>query len=65
MMKSQDISDRLKNIDEFLLDQYKSNKDEKKRDWRTYEQQLMNRIKGAVKNFEPLMDEATDFEIRR
>ena len=63
MMKSQDISDRLKNIDEFLLDQYKSNKDEKKRDWITYEQQLMNRIKDAVKNFEPLIDEATDFEI--
>jgi len=25
----------------------------------------MNRIKGAVKDLEPLIDEATDFEIRR
>ncbi|MDY6866148.1 MAG: hypothetical protein SVY15_09310 [Halobacteriota archaeon] len=55
MMKSQDISDRLKDIDEFLLDQYKSNKKEKKRDWRTYEQQLMNRIKGEIKNLELLI----------
>ena len=65
MIKGQGIRDTLKDIDEFLLDQYKSNKKEKKRDWRTYEQQLMNRIKGAVKNLEPLIDEATDFEIRR
>ncbi|MDY6966006.1 MAG: hypothetical protein SVM80_08585 [Halobacteriota archaeon] len=57
MMKSQDIRDRLKDIDEFLLDQYKSSKEEKKRDWRTYERQLMNRIKRAVKNLEPLIEQ--------
>jgi hypothetical protein len=38
----------LKDIDEFLLNQYKDNKAGKKRDWRKYEQQLANRIKGAT-----------------
>jgi transposase len=65
MMRSQDIKDRLKDIDEFLLDQYKENKKEKKRDWRTYEQQLMNRMKNAIRNLEPLIDEATNIEIHR
>ena len=40
-MKSQDIRDRLKDIEDFLLDEYKENKEEKKRDWMAYEQQLM------------------------
>lgn len=64
-MKSEDIRDRIKDIEEFLLKRYKENKDEKKRDWRTYEQQLMNRIKGAIRNLEPLIDEAIDFEVHR
>jgi len=65
MMQSQDIRDRLKDIEEFLLEQYKENKKEKKRDWRTYEQQLMNRMKKAINNLDPLIDEATNFEISR
>ena len=64
-MKSEDIRDRIKDIEEFLLKQYKENKEEKKRDWRTYEQQLMNRIKGAIRNLEHLIDEAIDFEVHR
>ncbi|CAD6494432.1 MAG: hypothetical protein LAKADJCE_00761 [Candidatus Argoarchaeum ethanivorans] len=65
MMQGQDIRDRLKDIEDFLLDEYKENKEEKKRDWRTYEQRLMNRIKGAIKNLEPLIDEAMNFETHR
>jgi hypothetical protein len=65
MMKSEDIRDRIKDIEEFLLKRYKENKEEKKRDWRTYEQQLMNRIKEAIRNLEPLIDEAIDFEVHR
>ncbi len=30
MMRSEDIRDRLKDIEEFLLDQYKKNKEENK-----------------------------------
>lgn len=65
MMISQDIIDRLKEIEDFLLDEYKENKEKKKRDWRTYEQQLMNRIKGAIKNLEPLINESINFKIHR
>jgi len=65
MMRSEEIRKRLKDIDEFLLNQYKDNKAEKKRDWRTYEQQLANRIKGAICNLEPLINEATSIKIHR
>ncbi len=44
-MRSQEIRDRLKDIEEFLLDQYKENREEKKRDWRTYEKLYESFIK--------------------
>jgi len=56
---SKHIKEKLKEIEDFLLDEYKENKEQKKRDWRTYEQQLGRRIKGAIRNLEPLIDEAT------
>ncbi len=65
MLKSDDIRDRIKDIDDFLLKQYKDRKIENKRDWRTYEQQLMNRIKGAIHNLEPLIDQSINIEIHR
>ncbi len=65
MLKSDDIRDRIKDIDDFLLKQYKDRKVEKKRDWRTYEQQLMKRIKGAIRNLEPLIDQSVNIEIHR
>ena len=65
MMRSEDIRDRLKDIDEFLLKKYKESKKIEKRDWRTYEQQLMKRVKGAIRNLEPLINEATNIEIHR
>lgn len=65
MLKSDDIRDRIKDIDDFLPKQYKDRKVEKKRDWRTYEQQLMKRIKGAIRNLEPLIDQSINIEIHR
>lgn len=59
MLRSKDIRERLKDIDNFLLEEYKRNKEEKKRDWKTYEQRLAYRIKEAIRNLEPLIDEAT------
>jgi len=58
MLKTSDIRERLKEIEQFMLDEYKESREEKKRDWRTYEQRLMHRIKGAMKNLEPLVEEA-------
>ena len=65
IMRSKEIKDRLKYIDDFLLDHYKDNKKHEKRDWRTYEQQLMNRVKKGLKNLEPLVNEAINFEFHR
>jgi len=65
MIRSEDIRDRVKDIDEYLLKKYKESKKIEKRDWRTYEQQLMKRIKGAIRNLEPLVNEATNIEIYR
>jgi len=45
-------------LDEIIED-YKEQTQKKKRDWRTYEQQLAHRIKTAVRDLEPLITEAT------
>ena len=65
MIRSEDIRNRVRDIDEYLLKKYKESKKIEKRDWRTYEQQLMKRIKGAIRNLEPLVNEATNIEIYR
>ncbi len=54
-----DIHQRLKEIEDFLLEEYKESRGEKRRDWRTYEQRLAYRIKEAIRNLEPLIEEAT------
>jgi len=41
-----------------IIDDYKEDRPEIKRDWRTYEQRLSNRIRAAIRNLEPLIDEA-------
>lgn len=58
MLRTNDIRERIKDIEEFLLDEYKKNHPEKQRDWRTYEQRLAARLKHAIRNLEPLIDEA-------
>jgi Transposase len=59
MIKTKDIKEKLKDIQEFLLEEYKQKNGEKERDWRTYEQRLAGRIGKAIRNLEPLIDEAT------
>lgn len=41
-----------------IIEEYKEETPEKKRDWRTYEQMVAYRIKTAVRELEPLIDEA-------
>lgn len=55
---SKHIRETLKEIDDHLLQEYKDEKEETERDWRTYEQRLMHRIKSAIRNLEPLIEEA-------
>ncbi len=57
-MKSKEIGERLRDIQDYLLEQYKLSRPEKERDWRTYEQRLTHRMREAVRNLEPLIEEA-------
>lgn len=57
-VSTKDIREKIRDIDEFILDEYKFSHPEGKRDWRTYEQQLAARLKHAVRNLEPLVEEA-------
>ncbi len=41
-----------------IIDEYKKQSPKKKRDWRTYEQRLTERIRTAVRELEPLIEEA-------
>lgn len=57
-LKTKDVREVVQLLDE-IIEEYKEEKPEKKRDWRTYEQQLANRIKTAIRELEPLIIEAT------
>ncbi len=54
---TEEVRQVTKILDE-LIESYKEQTIEKKRDWRTYEQRLVERIKTAIKELEPLIDEA-------
>lgn len=58
MLRTEELRKRIKFVEEFLMTEYKRTHPEKERDWRTYEQQLTHRIKHAIRNIEPLVDEA-------
>ena len=58
MFTSKELRKRVKEIGEYLLEEYKQSKKENKRDWRAYEQDYSRRIKEAIKQLSPLIDEA-------
>lgn len=60
---AEDIRDKLHELDSVLKDKYRLEHPEKERDWRTYEQEFAQRIKVAMKELDPLIDEAI-FTIR-
>ncbi|MBI4154674.1 hypothetical protein HY498_01145 [Candidatus Woesearchaeota archaeon] len=51
---TEDIKNTIKYVNDFLNEQYKEQKEEKKRDWRTYEQQLAHKMKQAIRSLDPL-----------
>ncbi len=55
---SDDVQYKLEEISSILGKKYVLEHPEKKRDWRTYEQEFSLRIKTAMKDLEPLIDEA-------
>lgn len=58
-LRNKQIQYRLWELDKFLLDQYKKQSKQKKRDYEQYEKEFMRRIKKAVKVLTPITDEAT------
>jgi transposase len=56
-LRTKDVRETVQLLDK-IIKKYKEEKPEKKRDWRTYEQTLANRIKAAVRELEPLIKEA-------
>ncbi|MGC8665060.1 MAG: hypothetical protein ACP5SE_05295 [Nitrososphaeria archaeon] len=58
MIKDEDISTVLKEIDEHIRKEYLESRPKKKRDWRTNEQAEAERIREAMKELNPLIHEA-------
>jgi len=58
MLRTEELRKRLKFVEEYLMVEYKQTHPGKKRDWRTYEQQLTRKVKHAIRNIEPLVEEA-------
>ena len=56
-LKTKDVREVIRLLDT-IIEEYKEETREKKRDWRTYEQQLTSRIRNAIRNLEPLIEEA-------
>ena len=58
MLRTEELRKRIRFVEEFLMTEYKLAHPKKKRDWRTYEQQLTYKVKTAIRSIEPLVDEA-------
>jgi len=58
MLRTEELRKRITFVEEYLMTEYKLTHPQKKRDWRTYEQQLTYRVKEAIRSIEPLVDEA-------
>lgn len=58
MLRTEELRKRIKFVEEFLIEEYKRTHPEKKRDWRTQEQRLAYKVKEAIRNIEPLVEEA-------
>ena len=56
-IKTKDVRDIVAILDDIIED-YKEKSEDKKRDWRTYEQRLAERLKKAFKELRPLVREA-------
>ncbi|MEK6828068.1 MAG: ISNCY family transposase [Nanoarchaeota archaeon] len=56
-IKTKDVRDMVAILDDIIQD-YKEKSEDKKRDWRTYEQRLTERLKKAFKELKPLVQEA-------
>lgn len=56
-VKTKDVREVVRLLDN-IIKEYNEETKEKKRDWRTYEQQVSNRIRTAMRNLGPMIEEA-------
>lgn len=56
-VKTKEVREVVRVLDE-IIEHYKEQKENKKRDWKTYEEKVASRIKTAIKELSPLVDEA-------
>jgi hypothetical protein len=59
LIRTKHIRNTVKMLDE-LVKHYKEQKETKKRDWKTYEQKFAQRVKTAMKELSPLVEEAVN-----
>jgi len=57
MLRTKHVREVVRIIDE-IIEYYKEASDDKKRDWRTYEQKFVERVKTAMNELSPLIEEA-------
>jgi len=58
-IREKHIQDRLKELEDFLLEQYKKQAIQKEKNYALYEQEFKQRFRNAMDNLNPLIDEAT------
>jgi transposase len=58
-LREKHIHDKLREYEKFLLKQYKEEHPQKKRDWAEYEKEFKRRFRKAMRNLDPLIEEAT------
>lgn len=57
-LREKHIHDRLRELEEFLLEQYKKERTDKKKDYVKYEKDFKQRFRKAMKNLDPLIEKA-------
>ena len=67
MLTNKQLDIKIKEVNKYLLKQYKklAKEKEEKRDYATYEREFMRRVKTVIRNLEPLLKEATQIRIYR
>lgn len=58
-LREKHIHDRLRELENFLLEQYKKEHPQKEKDYAEYEKEFKRRFRKAMNNLNPLIDQAT------
>ncbi len=61
MLTAEQVKARLDDLERLVTEEYKPKHPPRKRDWRTYEEQLAHRIRQVMHNLDPLVQEACAF----